>query len=272
MYSLSWDILIASWDNPEYLKLTIEGIRKNSWGKHNILVHVNGGNKDTLDFLAKEGISFTLSEENAGLCTGINTIAQYADKDYVCIFDDDMYPLPFWDVALIDFKENYGVEDPSWVTSRCIEPQKGAFPALEMPGGARHPSEFNPSEAEEFRMKYLLSNQPLPEPAICTQSLNPLLLRRTDFERVGGYDTDFDPGVGAELCLAKRFWDIGCRTFVCVMDSFVYHFSSSSLNKVNRATLAQRRDVIFEEKYGITRESFNKDCIRKFQPWSKESS
>ena len=67
-----FSILIPSWNNLDFLKLCVVSIRKNSAYSHEILVHVNDGSDGTLDWVKAEGLKFTHSPENIGVCYALN--------------------------------------------------------------------------------------------------------------------------------------------------------------------------------------------------------
>ena len=66
-------ILIPTFNNINYLNLTIQSIKKNSsLNNHEILLHINDGSDGTLDFAKKNHIPFTHSKNNVGLsCSGL---------------------------------------------------------------------------------------------------------------------------------------------------------------------------------------------------------
>ena len=56
-----FSIILPTYNNLEYLKLTLESIFKNSKYKHDIIVHVNEGIDGSLDYLKSKKIEFTYS-------------------------------------------------------------------------------------------------------------------------------------------------------------------------------------------------------------------
>lgn len=63
-----FSILIPSWNNLAFLKLCVESIRKNSTYQHEILIHINEGTDGTLDWVKQQGLNYTHSEKNIGVC------------------------------------------------------------------------------------------------------------------------------------------------------------------------------------------------------------
>ena len=97
-----FSILIPSWNNLAFLKLCVASIRKNSTYEHELLIHVNDGSDGTLDWVKAEGLKFTHSEENIGVCYALNGLRPLVTTDYVLFMNDDMYTCPGWDEALYE--------------------------------------------------------------------------------------------------------------------------------------------------------------------------
>ena len=95
-----FSILIPSWNNLPFLKLCIESIRKHSACDHQIIVHVNEGTDGTLEWVQGEGLDYTYTPQNVGVCFSMNMMRTKVKTDYMCFLNDDMYVLPGWDVAL----------------------------------------------------------------------------------------------------------------------------------------------------------------------------
>ena len=95
-------ILVATYNNIDYLKLFLNSIEKNSFFKHEILIHINDGSDGTLEYIKKKKFKFTHSEKNIGLCKSINLISKKVTSDYILYAHDDMFFCKNWDVYLVD--------------------------------------------------------------------------------------------------------------------------------------------------------------------------
>ena len=95
-----FSIIIPTLNNVKYLMLCIKSIYKNSKYKHEIIPHVNIGDDGTTEFLKKENIKFTYTEENSGICKGVNLAAKISTNDYILYAHDDFYFCPNWDEIL----------------------------------------------------------------------------------------------------------------------------------------------------------------------------
>ena len=78
-----FSIVIPTYNNYHYLKITLNSIFKNSKYNHEIIVHVNEGIDGSLDYIKNQKINFTYSMENVGLCTGVNIASKKASKNYI---------------------------------------------------------------------------------------------------------------------------------------------------------------------------------------------
>ena len=90
-------IIIPTWNNLPFVKLCVESIRKNSAYNHQVVLHINDGSDGTLEWAKKEGIDFTSTPDNAGICIAVNMAAGIATQDYIVYMNDDMYVFPKWD-------------------------------------------------------------------------------------------------------------------------------------------------------------------------------
>ena len=93
-------IIIPTFKNFDYLRLCLTSIEKNSKYSHQIIVHINGTDEKTENFLLDNKIEYTKSTENLGLCSGVNIAAKKSTTKYIMYSHDDMYYLPKWDLHL----------------------------------------------------------------------------------------------------------------------------------------------------------------------------
>lgn len=263
-----FDILICSWNNLEYLQLTIESIKRNSFFvkyPHNIYVHVQEGTDGTIDYLIQEKINYTVSDKNIGLCKGTNNLTKFITKDWVCLIDDDMYVLPNWDRALIEFYIDNGLNYKSWLSSIMLELSKGPNTTISPVYYGDSPHNFNETKLlndYETLYKGIL-------PTLVSNQATPLLLRSDLWKEINGYDEAFDPGIGAEEGLAKKIWDIGGRNFVGVPNSLVYHFQCKTTKRIP-AGGSNNRDEQFMKIHGITVKDFLNNYLKVRTIWEKK--
>ena len=76
-------IIIPTVNNCRYLKLCIESIKKNSFYNHQIIVHINGIDNESEDYLIGSKILYTKSDTNIGLCSGVNIASKKSNTDFI---------------------------------------------------------------------------------------------------------------------------------------------------------------------------------------------
>ena len=76
-------ILIPTYNNLNYLKFFINSIKKNSYYKHQIILHINEGSDGTLKYAKKNKLEYTYSISNIGLCSSINRASKLDRKSVV---------------------------------------------------------------------------------------------------------------------------------------------------------------------------------------------
>ena len=80
--------------------------------------------------------------------------------------------------------------------------------------------------------------------------------------RLGGYSTELSPGMSSDNDFSMKLWQAGCRRFVGVGDSLVYHFQQKSTGKVKKND--GRRQ--FLDKWGMTQSTFDRFYLRRGTP------
>ena len=82
---MEFSIIIPTWNNLPYLKICVESIRKNSVYDHQIIIHVNEGSDGTLSWVKEQGLDYTYTEENVGVCLAVNMMRTKVKTDYIFI-------------------------------------------------------------------------------------------------------------------------------------------------------------------------------------------
>lgn len=251
-----FSILIPSWNNLPYLRLCVESIRKHSSFEHQIIIHINEGVDGTLDWVAnQEDLDYTYSEKNIGVCYALNAAAGLVDTEYVLFMNDDMYACPEWDHAL--HEQILGIGHPYFfLSSTAIEPFDTKNPcALIMDCGR---------EIQNFDEQKLLSGY-------LSLSMNdwqgstwpPNIVHKLVWDLVGGYSTEFSPGMYSDPDFSMKLWNLGIRIFRGCANSRVYHFGSKSIARVKR----NRGYFRFVEKWGMSSDTFTRHYLRRGQPF-----
>ena len=234
-----FSIIIPTFNNLNYLKICIDSIKKNSKYNHEIILHVNNGSDGTLDYVKKNGYKYTHTEENLGLCSGVNLAAKEAKTDYIVYSHDDMYFCPDWDVVFKNEIEKIK-GNLYLISATMIEPASGH---LQLDCG----TDF--STFDEKKLLNLFNSIDYYDYQGTTWC--PQLMHKHTWNKIGGFSEEFNPGIGSDPDLNMKLWLIGVRIFKGLSRCRVYHFGSISLRKKKNLKRNRGSDT-FLRKWGIS--------------------
>ena len=249
-----FSIIIPTFNNLEYLKISLNSILKNSKYNHEIIVHVNDGIDGSLEYVKNNNLNFTYSKKNLGLCSSVNLAAKQASTNYILYSHDDMYFCPNWDICLLEEVGKLSSEK-FYLSASMIEKNSGH---IQFDAGDNY---------ENFNEKKLLSN---------LKNINyfdfqgshwaPHLIHKKLWDKIGGFSEEFNPGMGSDPDLNMKLWQEGVRIFKGLSKFNVYHFSSITLRK-KKNLLINNGTRTFLKKWKITPGFFVKHYLRggKFQ-------
>ena len=242
-------IIIPTYNNLNYLKISIESIKKNSTYSHEIIVHVNENKDNTINYLKNNKIKYTFSKGNIGLCSSVNLAVKESSTNFILYSHDDMYFLPGWDICLES--ELSKISNKLFYFSGSMIQSNGAHYKLNC--GDNY---------ENFDEKYLLENY---------KNINikdhqgthwaPHLIHREIWNQVNGFSEEFNPGDGSDSDLNMKLWKIGVRLFKGLNDFKVFHFGSISMRK-NKNIRKNNGTRTFLKKWGITPRFFFKHYLK----------
>ena len=249
-----FSILIPTWNNLALLQLCVRSIRENSAHDHQIIIHVNDGSDGTLEWVREQGLDYTASPENVGICLAVNEAAMHATQDYILYLNDDMYCCPGWDQALIRKLKDIDT-DLFMLSGTMIEPKNTNNPCVIV-------SDYG-TEAETFDEARLLSELLKHHKADWWGATwPPTLVSRNWWFKVGGYSSEFSPGMSSDNDFSMKLWHAGCRIFYGVGDSLVYHFQCKSTGKVKKNDGGKQ----FLQKWGMRQSVFDRYYLRRGKP------
>lgn len=248
-----FSILIPTWNNLELLQLCIRSIQQNSAHAHQIIVHVNDGSDGTLEWIRTQGITHTSSSENIGICLAVNEAAMHATQDYVLYLNDDMYCCPGWDTALINKVRELNT-DLFMLSGTMIEPRDTQNPCVIVRDFGTEASNFDePSLLKEIaqfkKQDWYGATWP------------PTLVSKRWWFKIGGYSSEFSPGMSSDNDFSMKLWHAGCRVFLGIGDSLVYHFQCKSTGKVKKNNGGKQ----FLHKWGMRQSVFDRYFLRRGQ-------
>ena len=246
-----FSILIPSWNNLPFLKTCVDSIRKNSSFKHQLIVHINDGSDGTLNWVKEQpDIDYVHSDKNIGVCYALNFCRTIAATSYILYINDDMYVCPDWDKYLkleIDaIGHNY-----FFLSSTAIEPVASSACVIEYDFGR---------DIASFDEKKLLANyKDLPMHDWQGATWPPNIVHISVWDMVGGYSTEFSPGMYSDPDFSMKLWKAGIRLFKGISKSRVYHFGSRSVKRVKR----NPGYFTFIAKWGVTSSTLTKLYLKR---------
>lgn len=246
-------IIIPTWNNLALLQLCVRSIKQNSAFNHQIVVHVNDGGDGTLAWVREQGIAHTASKDNIGICLAVNEAAMLATQDYILYLNDDMYCCPGWDTALVKRLKQLDT-DLFMLSGTMIEPRDTNNPCVIV-------RDYG-SDSHLFDEKRLLAELPDIRKADWNGATwPPTIVSRRWWFKVGGYSSEFSPGMSSDNDFSMKLWHAGCRVFLGVGDSFVYHFQCKSTGKVKKNDGGRQ----FLNKWGMRQSVFDRYYLRRGQ-------
>ena len=252
-----FSILIPSWNNLDYLKCCIQSIKKNSRYTHQLIVHVNEGKDGTLAWIKEQGIDYTYSEENVGVCYGFNAPAALAKTDYILLSDDDYYFAPDWDYYLLE--EIQKLDHIYFcISGTMIEHSPTQYSSMIAPYN------FGKTVKEFDEERFLREYKSFPFADWNGTNWYPMVMHRTLWNLIGGLSTEFYPGMGSDPDMMMKLWHCGVRYYKGVSQSRVYHFTSRSTARVKKNDGNKQ----FLLKWGLSKSTFFDMYLRLGQPFA----
>jgi hypothetical protein len=171
--------------------------------------------------------------------------------DWVVYMNDDMYCCPGWDVALHRQMQQMP-SDLFMLSGTMVEPVESGNRCIVH-------ADFG-TTAETFDEAGLLQAAPaLPRSHWLGSTWPPTLVHRRWWHMCGGYSTELSPGMSSDNDFSMKMWHAGCRVFLGVGDSLVYHFQCRSTGKVVKND--GRRQ--FLHKWGMTQSTFDRFYLHR---------
>lgn len=245
-------ICVPTYNSLEYLKIFYKGLRKNTKIPYQLIIHDNGSTDGTLDWIEENQISCSRSDSNLGFC-GVNRAIYASSYDYVMIFNADMFPLLGWDVEIVKQIENFKKQNIDRFTlSSCLIEPTGANQEYTIFNAGQDAMSFNESVLLGNYIK--MKDKWKKENTI--QWSHPILIPRFMLHEIDYLDEDYFPGWNVDNHIPCALYQKGCRNFMMVGSSRVYHFSSKTFNKLPPEIKNRSGQDVFLKKWGFTTQQF----------------
>lgn len=253
---------ISTYNNLEYLKLAVESVRKNSYFKDApFIIHAENCDDGTDEWLDAYHQEYNLdyyiekNPEPVGIGGGMNFCAKKVQTEYIMFLHSDFYVSKDWDKACLDIFEKYP-DKKLWVSSHRIEPQM--FPNSQTrPGTVMAPkdylgaywNDFNKEGFELWAEQFVQMNDfEIPKGEGVSG-----LIRKTDWDAIGGNDPIFAPASWDDMDLFLRMLQAGYE-FILTSKSLIWHFGARGSHRL-------------EENNGQTSQRQRESEIKNQQKW-----
>jgi len=251
-----FSIIIPTFNNFNYLKLCINSILKNSHYNHQLIIHINGFDVITENFLNENKITYTKTDTNVGLCSGVNIATKLVETSYVLYAHDDMYFLPDWDLHLFNEVKEIN-NDKFYLSMTHISYMKG------VKGDLQHIEFDCGNNIENFDENKLLKKfKSFEFRDIQGSHWAPHLISTNLWKKIGGFSEEFNPGFASDPDLNMKLWNENVRIFKGVALARVYHFGSLTTRK-NKNIVPNKGKKTFLLKWKVTVEFFTKHILKR---------
>ncbi len=246
-----FSIFIPTWNNLPYLQLCINSLHKHTSLPIQIIVHINEGKDGTKEWVeAQSDLSYTISDENIGVCYALNQCRTLATADYFLYLNDDMYVCPDWDLHLISEIKAFG-HDAFFLSATAIEPVETGNACVIVADFGTNPDTFREENLlNQFRTFGKEDWQGSTWP--------PNVVHKRLWDLVGGYSIEFSPGLYSDPDFSMKLWKAGVRLFKGVGASRVYHFGGKSTTRM----VKNAGYYTFISKWGLSARSFTRGFLR----------
>lgn len=224
--------------NLRYLSACVESIKKYSSEDHEIIVVTN---PDPYYDFQVEGIT-RLHSPVQGQCAAVNLGVKSANTEYILVSDDDVIFPPCWEKLLdkakrIDFLSGHFVENGTkgGVAAPFVTKDFGNTP-------------------DEFKWKEWEEDDSFNTDTMETGFGFPLICKKELWEKIGGYDEEYDPwGSNCDSDLEYKIMLSGV-TPMRWRGAGTYHFGQvSGIFKPENDEFWKKNTRYFEQKWGIVR-------------------
>jgi GT2 family glycosyltransferase len=247
---------ISTYNNLPYLKLAIQSVRKNSYFKDApFIIHAENCTDGTNEWLLENQDTYKLTLliepetiQVRGIGGGMNVCADRVETEYIMFLHSDFYVSENWDIECLQEHEKY--QAPTYVFSYRVEPdmfgngqsRPGTIIVPKDIFGAYH-DDFDAIAFEDWAKEFTRDNN------IKIQKTEGVsgLIKKKDWDRIGGNDPQFSPTSWEDIDLFLRMYNEGYN-FVLTTKSLVWHFGARGSHRLEENNgKSSERQIITEQ-------------------------
>lgn len=230
---------ISTYNNLEYLKLAVESVRKNSWFEDApFVIHAenctDGTDQWLVDNVTRYKYDFFIEKnrEPVGIGGGMNFCADKVETEYIMFLHSDFYVSTHWDLACLEEIKKH--DKPTWVFSHRLEPdmfgngqsRPGTIIVDKDVFGAYY-DDFDKETFEDWADAFCRENNFTVPKAEGVSGL----IKKSDWDRIGGNDSQFAPTSWEDMDLFLRMLNEGYQ-FILTSKSLVWHFGARGSHRL----------------------------------------
>ena len=262
-------IVVVSLDNPEYFNLLMEGLAQNTRSSFEVLLHINVPYhsdewRDVCTPWMQHGVltGVTVSKNNLGAFVPANTLFKSAKGEYFTFLDDDVYPSPGWDEALLK-KVNPNIKC-QYLSPTLFQPDENGPIYRKRDSRTATPEDvynlasfgddIDAFDTTVFNAQWEDARNVLEDSqGVCGDFFMSAAL----WNALNGYDETF-ACKGADIDLKAKVWQLGMTKYNgvyeyhAVADSCLYHFAHVAHTKVGFEDMKVSWTDLFQQKWGMT--------------------
>ena len=245
-------VTLCAWNDLPFLKILHRSLKRNTRLPYELIVHDNASTDGTEEWLKENNIKYSKSKTNEGVAA-VNYAVALAKYDYIVDINADMYVLPNWDIEIFKQIQKFkkANKDKFMISSTLIEPV-GANPEYTIAYFGHNAETFQ----EEDLIKDFLTNPAKYAKTSTTQYSHPITMPKALWDEFGGVDMRYPYGVATDHDIPACAYEVGCRDFIMLGASRVYHFVNQTIRKLP----SDKSDnlEVFKDKWGISVDEFRK--------------
>jgi len=243
-------IMIPTMSAP-LLDMTLKSIKRNLVCNPQVLVFDNTDGKQGIEELVAghSNSCYMAEHRNIGIPRAYAALYEAAEHNIIFTADDDYYYLPGWDTELIDHMERDDRTKELYSRAPVMIEHLGGNPWTICQDFGTSISNFR--EEDVLKAEFNMQEKPNPH---C-----PVAVTKHTWERLGGWDTDYFPGFGADPDFLHRLYIQSGKQRDCLLNapgSYYYHFSGSTSGALFSHVPRSESHEMFARKNGSTIKSF----------------
>ena len=227
-------VIIVNWNGAEHLRVCLPSLASQSFKSLEIIVVDNRSSDDSAEVAESLGVHWLLLEKNIGLAPALNRGAAIATGDLLLFVNNDMRFDPGFVAALVEPLER---DEDVFATDGMQYNWDGTVRA-HLAARLTNVPQRSDSATELVPGLYFYRHETTEETPVFTASAACMMVRRTLFEKIGGFDDRLPLGYeDVEICW--RAW-VHRRKTLYIPNAVCWHRVGGSVKSLEGARFSFR--------------------------------